>query len=610
MMATKRFKLLLIAALCPEMASALESYSTVSSLPQTDGALVEHLLLLPAGDACHASTGLMAGHWHFSMTPGQTAERRLVLADGALAAALGWNTADEADPSMACGQAYCLERGTPVEFVAHWHRRFDPNAHHDLFPASPSASVQEKFEAWFLPTCQAAEIGFVSYHPNPINVFWVHTGTQERVPQGELSSGERNTSWRSTYLGHVFYLEDAHTKEPIGVYQVLYTAFYVVGSNAQPPPLSEAENAVKKASAEATLKMEYGRSRVVTRTFSSTGFDKGSLPSLDPHLWGSIQAYYHNNKGHGAVREEWDHKGLYVNWWEVLVEVIQIPWQLKLKWHERMRGLVEEWIGGEELERTDIYGIRVYHKGARLLSHVDRSETHAASLILNIAQEADTAALSSHEDRGQTRNGSVDWPVQILDLADHMHEVVMGPGDLVYYESARCLHSRMQPLHSGTYANLFVHYRPKDDPQWYTKPNPPHTPAPVSAEDHRAALSADPAVEQAALASEMERSATTRPPKGEEDSKEADSFQFNSRPSLGGSPEPSSRDKKAGTQSSGLSLNGAGGTVGGRVHLRPLAGADALVDFWHFTNRTASENSDSSSSSSRSNERQSPSGEL
>jgi hypothetical protein len=38
--------------------------------------------------------------------------------------------------------------------------------------------------------------------------------------------------------------------------------------------------------------------------------------------------------------------------WEVLVEVIQMPWQLKTMWHERLQGLVEDWIGGEELERT------------------------------------------------------------------------------------------------------------------------------------------------------------------------------------------------------------------------------------------------------------------
>ena len=48
--------------------------------------------------------------------------------------------------------------------------------------------------------------------------------------------------------------------------------------------------------------------------------------------------------------------------------------------------LVQEWIGGYELEMTDIYGMRRYEDGARLLTHVDRTSTHATSLIVNIAQ--------------------------------------------------------------------------------------------------------------------------------------------------------------------------------------------------------------------------------
>ena len=48
--------------------------------------------------------------------------------------------------------------------------------------------------------------------------------------------------------------------------------------------------------------------------------------------------------------------------------------------------MVEAWVG-EELEITDMYGMREYTKGARLLTHVDRESTHAASLIVNIAQE-------------------------------------------------------------------------------------------------------------------------------------------------------------------------------------------------------------------------------
>ena len=65
---------------------------------------------------------------------------------------------------------------------------------------------------------------------------------------------------------------------------------------------------------------------------------------------------------------------------------IQIPWNLKRRWQGRLRELVQAW-AGVELEQTDMYGMREYTKGARLLTHVDREATHAASLIVNIAQE-------------------------------------------------------------------------------------------------------------------------------------------------------------------------------------------------------------------------------
>jgi hypothetical protein len=55
-------------------------------------------------------------------------------------------------------------------------------------------------------------------------------------------------------------------------------------------------------------------------------------------------------------------------------------------WQSRLKDLVEEWVG-MELETTDMYGMRVYTSGARLATHVDRVTTHAASLIVNIAQE-------------------------------------------------------------------------------------------------------------------------------------------------------------------------------------------------------------------------------
>lgn len=55
----------------------------------------------------------------------------------------------------------------------------------------------------------------------------------------------------------------------------------------------------------------------------------------------------------------------------------------------------------------------------------------------------------------------------------------MEPGDIVYYESAKSLHGRNTPLQSGKYINLFTHYRPLNDPDWYTRDNPEGTPEPI-----------------------------------------------------------------------------------------------------------------------------------
>ena len=45
-----------------------------------------------------------------------------------------------------------------------------------------------------------------------------------------------------------------------------------------------------------------------------------------------------------------------------------------------------------------------------------------------------------------------------------------------HIESAKCLHARNTPLESGNYINLFTHYRPVDDPEWYLRDNPEGTP--------------------------------------------------------------------------------------------------------------------------------------
>ena len=143
---------------------------------------------------------------------------------------------------------------------------------------------------------------------------------------------------------------------------------------------------------------------------------------------------------------------------------IQIPWALKALWQHRLKDLVEAW-AGVPIEQTDMYGLRQYESGARLLTHVDRERTHAVSLIVNIAQG----------------NLTEPWPVEVHDHQDRLHEVIMTPGDVVYYESAKCLHGRNRPLSgpNAYYVNLFTHYRPVNDDEWFTRPNHEGTPEPV-----------------------------------------------------------------------------------------------------------------------------------
>jgi hypothetical protein len=124
--------------------------------------------------------------------------------------------------------------------------------------------------------------------------------------------------------------------------------------------------------------------------------------------------------------EEWStgNKGYFVNWWEVTPYMIGIPWNLKRYWQSRLKDMVAKWIGGNiPLENTDIYGIRRYEDGARLLTHVDRESTHAVSMIVNVDQ------VMMREP----------WMVEIYDFAGRLHEVEMSPGDIVYYEVCSCV---------------------------------------------------------------------------------------------------------------------------------------------------------------------------
>jgi hypothetical protein len=95
------------------------------------------------------------------------------------------------------------------------------------------------------------------------------------------------------------------------------------------------------------------------------------------------------------------------------------------------------------LEKTAIYGLRVYREGNALLRHVDRIETHIISAILHIDRDADEP-----------------WPIVIEDRFGVEHSVDLQPGQMLFYESARQPHARPSTFKGRFYCSVFVHYKP------------------------------------------------------------------------------------------------------------------------------------------------------
>ena len=348
--------------------------------------------------------------------------------------------------------AACLEKGTDIKVAGHTMPHFHYNDNNNDQSTKPSAFQKKaEFDNWFLNTCKRVEVCLINYvvKERPLEVFWINFQGKPQK-QFDVDFSERKTQCFHSFIGHKFVAID----EPTGFHQEITIEHATTMAFGTSPPSSsqrfdgieEVESSVKDA-----LKVEWKKHKKVERTFSSLGFAKGRLPD---DVFANMAAFYYNNRNN-VVNEEWEGKGVFVNWWETDVKFVAIPWDIKKKWQLRLMELVSDW-AGVPVEETSMYGLRQYETGARLLSHVDRLPTHAVSLIVNIAQT----------------NLASPWPVEVFDHADRLHEINMEEGDIVYYESAKNLHSRNRPLSCKpggcAFINLFTHYRPVNDgSQWH-----------------------------------------------------------------------------------------------------------------------------------------------
>jgi hypothetical protein len=81
--------------------------------------------------------------------------------------------------------------------------------------------------------------------------------------------------------------------------------------------------------------------------------------------------------------------------------------------------------------------------------HVDISKTHIISCILHV----------DHDDDPE----SEPWPIVIEDFQGNTNEVVLESGDLLFYESSKCLHGRPKKFKGKWYSSIFVHYYPANN---------------------------------------------------------------------------------------------------------------------------------------------------
>jgi len=181
------------------------------------------------------------------------------------------------------------------------------------------------------------------------------------------------------------------------------------------------------------------------QNYTENGFKLIKTPEK---VWQLISDFWEKNK-HTQAKENWGKGNTYVNHWDSPTTMVSVEntglrgggSALKNHIWDAARDTLQEWTG-EELTQCSLYGIRVYHEGAVLATHVDRLPL-VSSAIVNVAQDVDEP-----------------WPIEVIGHDGRAHNVTMEPGDMVLYESHSVLHGRPFPLKGRFFANIFIHFEP------------------------------------------------------------------------------------------------------------------------------------------------------
>jgi len=173
---------------------------------------------------------------------------------------------------------------------------------------------------------------------------------------------------------------------------------------------------------------------------TNTGFKKIKLPD---RLYAKIHQFYENNRVY-AVTESDAAIGTFIHTKEKHApsKMVELSDTLRRDIFGTVNPMLEDWCG-HKLKNTAVYGIREYQEGATLDMHVDRYETHVLSMIINVEQEVNE-----------------EWPLYVYDHFYRLHKIILAPGEVVFYESAKIAHGRPEALKGKRYANIFAHTMP------------------------------------------------------------------------------------------------------------------------------------------------------
>ena len=170
--------------------------------------------------------------------------------------------------------------------------------------------------------------------------------------------------------------------------------------------------------------------------YNRIGYTKTNLP---PELFRKINNFYHRNISNSKIETN-----LISSDGNTPTYYLPITREIEDELKDELISSLERWCDSQ-LEWTVTYGIRTYRRGSFSKMYNERYETNIISVIINVDQDVDK-----------------DWPLVLIDNYGRECQIILKPGEIVYYESARCRHGRPYPLNGNSFSNIVFHTKPID----------------------------------------------------------------------------------------------------------------------------------------------------